>query len=184
MNLRHALPGSTARQLFNSSTLLDSSTARQTSTDLDRPRHPGTCSQSLDLPRQARQLLDSYSTAGQLLDSYSTGSTGKALTAPRQRPRQRLDGASTARQLDSQGSTTIPVYFPFMSRGAAIRDPDRRIPVCPARSEKARVLLPHLCGSGRGSQGPCLAYQYHTALDTARQQQQFSRISSSAASQS
>ena len=44
-----------------------------------------------------RQLLDSYSTATrQLLDSYSTGSTGKALTAPRQWPRQRLDGASTA----------------------------------------------------------------------------------------
>ena len=40
--------------------------------------------------------------ARQLLDSYLTGSTGKALTAPRQRPRQRLDGASldssTARQ--------------------------------------------------------------------------------------
>ena len=49
-----------------------------------------------------RQLLDSYSTATrQLLDSYLTGSTSKALTAPR----QRLDGASTARQLDSQGST-------------------------------------------------------------------------------
>ena len=96
----NALPGSTARQLFNSSTLLDSSTARQNSTDLDRPRHPGTCSQ----PRLAstgstatRQLLDSYSTTTrQLLDSYSTGSTGKALTAPRQWPRQRLDGASTA----------------------------------------------------------------------------------------
>ena len=101
----YALPGSTARQLFNSSTLLDSSTARQNSTDLDRPRaHPGTCSQ----PRLAstgstatRQLLDSYSTATrQLLDSYSAGSTGKALTAPRQRPRQRLDGALTARQLE------------------------------------------------------------------------------------
>jgi hypothetical protein len=35
--------------------------------------------------------------------------TGKALTAPRQRPRQRLDGASTARQLDSQGSTNAVV---------------------------------------------------------------------------
>ena len=63
-----------SRQLFNSSTLLDSSTeldrTRQTSTDLDRPRRPGTCSQA----RRARQLLD----------SYLTGSTGKALTAPRQ----------------------------------------------------------------------------------------------------
>ena len=81
-------PGSTARQIFNtSSTLLDSSTARQTSTDLDAQAHRA-CSQA----RQARQLLD----------SYLTGSTGKALTAPRQRPRQRLDGAtldsSTARQ--------------------------------------------------------------------------------------
>ena len=72
---------------------------RQTSTDLDRPRHPGACSQ----PR----LASTGSTATrQLLDSYSTGSTGKALTGPRQRPRQRLDGASTARQLDSQGSRT------------------------------------------------------------------------------
>ena len=53
-------------------------------------RHPGTCSQ----PRQPRQLLD----------RSSTGSTGKASTAPRQSTRQRLDGASTARQLDSQGS--------------------------------------------------------------------------------
>ena len=82
---------STARQLDNSST------ARQNSTDLDTPAH----AVSLDLPRRARQLLDSYSTATrQLLDSYSTGSTGKALTAPRQRPRQRLDGALTARQLE------------------------------------------------------------------------------------
>ena len=111
----------TARQIFNSSTLLDSSTARQNSTDLDTPA-AGTCSQPrlrlastgstttrqlLDSYSTAtRQLLDSYSTATrQLLDSYSTGSTGKALTAPRQRPRQRLDGALTARQLDSQGST-------------------------------------------------------------------------------
>ena len=61
--------------------MLDSSTARQNSTDLDRPRRTGAWSQ----PRLA-------STAG------------KALTATRQRPRQRLDGASTARQLDSQGS--------------------------------------------------------------------------------
>ena len=81
----YALPGSTARQLFISSTLLDSSTAtRQTSTDLDRTRRPGTWSQA----RQARQELD----------SNSTGSTGKASTAPR----QRLDSASTEpRQLDS-----------------------------------------------------------------------------------
>ena len=144
MNLRHALPGSTARQLFNSSTLLDSSTARQTSTDLDRPRHPGTCSQSLDLPRQARQLLDSYSTAGQLLDSYSTGSTGKALTAPRQRPRQRLDGASTARQPglnDDPGTSRScrgepPSAIPIDGYRCAPRDPRKR--VCCCRTSVAR----------------------------------------------
>ena len=86
----YALPGSTARQLFISSTLLDSSTARQlldrprqTSTDLDKTRRTGTWSQ----PRQARQ-----------------GSTGKR---PRQQARQRLDGASTARQLNSQGSNPV-----------------------------------------------------------------------------
>ena len=76
----YALPGSTARDSY--STARHCSTARQldsystdkrhrqTSTDLDRPRRPGTCSQA----RRARQLLD----------SYLTGSTGKALTAPRQ----------------------------------------------------------------------------------------------------
>jgi hypothetical protein len=64
-------------------------------------RRPGTCSQ----PRQARQELD----------RSSTGSTGKASTALRQRlnsrvsrldsaSRRSLNGASTARQLDSQGS--------------------------------------------------------------------------------
>ena len=99
--IAYALPGLTARQLLNSSTLLDIARQLDSSTELDTPAH----AVSLDLPRRARQLLDSYSTATrQLLDSYSTGSTGKALTAPRQRPRQRLDGASTARQLDSQGS--------------------------------------------------------------------------------
>ena len=78
-----------ARQLDSYSTARHCSTARQldrtrqTSTDLDTPAH----AVSLDLPRRDRQLLD----------SYSTGSTGKALTGPRQRPRQRLDGASTAR---------------------------------------------------------------------------------------
>ena len=65
-------------------------------------RHPGTCSQ----PRQPRQLLD----------RSSTGSTGKASTAPRQSTRQRLDGASTARQLDSQGSTFVHSQRPALSR--------------------------------------------------------------------
>ena len=91
----YALPGSTARQLFNSSTLLDSSTARhrsrQNSTDLDTPAHAVS-------PR----LASTGSTATPR--SYSTGSTGKALTAPRQWPRQRSAGSteprdsSTARQ--------------------------------------------------------------------------------------
>ena len=82
--------------LSPSSTLLDSSTR-----ELNRPRQTST-------PRRMRGRMQSGSTGStatrQLLDSYLTGSTGKALTAPRQRPRQRLDGASTARQLDSQGS--------------------------------------------------------------------------------
>ena len=89
----YALPGSTARQLFNSSTLLDSWTARQNSTELDRPRRPGTWSQ----PRQARQS--------------STG-TRQARQARQARPRQRLStaprlSASTERRsLDSCGQHT------------------------------------------------------------------------------
>ena len=80
----YALPGSTARQLFISSTLLDSSstarTARQTSTDLDRPRQTST-------PRH--------------MESGSTGST-VTRQARQARPRQHLDSASTEpRQLDS-----------------------------------------------------------------------------------
>ena len=103
----YALPGSTARQLFISSTLLDSSTARQLDsylTDLDRPRQHST-------PR----LMESGRVR---LDEGSTGSTGSTGTrqARQVRPRQRLDSASTvprrsldtgstARQvLDSQGS--------------------------------------------------------------------------------
>ena len=94
-----------ARQLDSYSTARHCSTARQldrtrqTSTDLDAPAH----GVSLDLPRRARQPLDSYSTASR----QARHTTGKALTAPRQRPRQRLDGASTARQLDSQGSRSL-----------------------------------------------------------------------------
>ena len=53
---------------------------------------------SLDGLDSYSTLLDSYPDTRQLLDSYLTGSTGKALTAPRQRPRQRLDGAPTARR--------------------------------------------------------------------------------------
>jgi hypothetical protein len=59
------------------------STARQTSTG----RHMESASTGLD---GARQELDRLDKARQ--------------ARPRQRPRQRLDGASTARQLDSQGS--------------------------------------------------------------------------------
>ena len=83
-------PSSAPLQLTSPMAILDSLTARQL---LDAQAH----GVSLDKPRQARQELD----------RNSTGSTGKASTAPRQRlelPRQRLDGASTSRQLDSQGS--------------------------------------------------------------------------------
>ena len=78
-NYAYALPGSAARQLFISSTLLDSSTAtRQTSTELDAQAH-GVRLDRLDrnstVTRQARQA----------------------------RPRQRLDSTSTVprRSLDS-----------------------------------------------------------------------------------
>ena len=95
----YVLPGSTARQLFNSSTLLDSLTARQlldSSTDLDSystPRRMESASTSLD-------RLDRNSTG-------STGSTGKASTAPvDSASTQCLDGASEPRQLwTAHGST-------------------------------------------------------------------------------
>ena len=98
----YALPGSTARQLFNSSTLLDSSThdssTRQISTELDSaPRVLDTPAHavSLDLPRRARQLLD----------SYSKGSTGKAFDSPsRQRPRRT---ACVGRRLDSRPDSSV-----------------------------------------------------------------------------
>ena len=81
-----------ARQLDSYSTARHCSTARQ----LDRTRQNST-----DLDTQAHGVsLDRLDKARQELDRNSTGSTGKASTAPR----QRLDGASTARQLDSQGS--------------------------------------------------------------------------------
>ena len=80
----YALPGSTARQLFISSTLLDSSTgdsystARQTSTH----RH-----------------MESASTGSKKLDRNSTGTRQARQARPRQRP---LDSSSTEpRQLDS-----------------------------------------------------------------------------------
>ena len=99
----YALPGSTARQLFNSSTArqLDSSTARQ----LDRPRQTST-----DLDAQAHGVkLDR-------LDKNSTVTRQARLARPRQHldsastaPRQRLDGASTARQLDSHTTARAQV---------------------------------------------------------------------------
>ena len=104
-----------ARQLDSYSTARHCSTAgqldrtRQSSTELDRPRHPGACSQ----PRLAstgstatRQLLDSYSTATrqlldrldrQGLDSPSTA----ASTAARRSP-------STARQLATARAKARP----------------------------------------------------------------------------
>ena len=117
----YALPGSRARQLFISSTLLDSSTATRQlySTDLDRPRRPGAWSQA----RQARQELDSNSTGStkgldrQGLDSASTA------------PRQRLDSASTEpRQLDSSTARAQPVtnyhsmmYVPIPRHATQVR---------------------------------------------------------------
>ena len=118
----YALPGSTARQLFNSSTLLDSSTARQNSTDLDRPQHPGTCSQ----PRLAstgstatRQLLDRLDRQG--LDRTSTAASTAA--------RRSLD-SSTARQ---------PGLKPF--RGGSCRSA--------AEAAVAQRWAPGCCGERR-----------------------------------
>jgi len=73
------------------STLRHNSTA--STEKLDSPRQPSTATRragAWSQPRQARQELDRLDKARQ--------------ARPRQRPRQRLDGASTARQLDSQGS--------------------------------------------------------------------------------
>ena len=106
----YALPGLTARQLFNSSTLLDNSTARQmNSTELDRarqsstPRHMQSVSTCLDgdRTRQSSTELDRARHPGTCSQSRlaSTGST-----ATRQLlDRQGLDSTSTAarRSLDS-----------------------------------------------------------------------------------
>ena len=93
----YALPGSTARQLFISSTLLDSSTALQL---LDRPRQTST-----ELDAQVHAAWSQARQARQELDSISTGSTGKASTAPR----QYLDSASTeSGQLDSSTARAQP----------------------------------------------------------------------------
>ena len=108
----YALPGSTARQLvFSSSTLLDSSTARQNSTDLNRPRPPrrlprrmqsaSTCLDGIDSYSTAtQQLLDRLDRQGLELDRTSTAGASTAGAST-----ERLDGASTARQLESQGSS-------------------------------------------------------------------------------
>ena len=97
----YALPGSTARQLFNSSTLLDSSTARQNSTELDRARQTSTPRhmQSVSTGSTAtRQLLDSYSTATrQLLDRLDRQGLDSTSTAASTAARRSLD-SSTARQ--------------------------------------------------------------------------------------
>ena len=103
----YALPGSTARQLFNSSTLLDSSTARQNSTDLDTPAH----AVSLDWPRRARQLLDSYSTATrQLLDRLDRQGLDSTSTAASIAARRSLD-SSTARQPGAQQTPSRSCCF-------------------------------------------------------------------------
>jgi hypothetical protein len=69
------------------------------STDITRQPRQRITRQKLD---KARQLLDSSTD----LDAQAHGvSLDKPRQARQARPRQQLDGASTARQLDSQGST-------------------------------------------------------------------------------
>ena len=120
----YALPGSTARQLFISSTLLDSllldrprQTSRQTSTELDR-RHMESGSTGSTVTRQARQA----------------------------RPRQHLDSASTApRQLDS--STARAQTHPCPWSGAGVACPPsvgawaRAVGRCAARGRVRRVTV-------------------------------------------
>ena len=104
----YALPGSTARdstrQLFNSSTLLDSSTARQNSTDLDRPRQTST---DLDAQAHAVRLdgLDSYLTAPLPRLDRARGLDTIAPKVDTRRQYARPSGPRLeTRQLDSQGS--------------------------------------------------------------------------------
>ena len=70
------------------------------STDITRQPRQRITRQKLD---KARQLLDSSTD----LDAQAHGvSLDKPRQARQARPRQQLDGASTARQLDSQGSSS------------------------------------------------------------------------------
>ena len=122
----------TAIQHHNSSTLLDSSTARhrsrQNSTDLDTPALP----RRMQSASTCLDGLDSYSK--ELLDSYSTGSTGKALTAPRQWPRAAGSteprDSSTARQPGLKALLTLLSMLPSISRtNLDFRDPVGPSPV-------------------------------------------------------
>ena len=80
------------------------------STDITRQPRQRITRQKLD---KARQLLDSSTD----LDAQAHGvSLDKPRQARQARPRQQLDGASTARQLDSQGSTR-----PFTKEGKCCR---------------------------------------------------------------
>ena len=132
----YALPGSTARQLFNSSTLLDSSTARhrsrQNSTDLDTPALPRrmqSASTCLDGLERSTATPRSYSTA-----TRQARSTGKALTAPRQWPRAAGSteprDSSTARQPGLKALLTLLSMLPSISRtNLDFRDPVGPSPV-------------------------------------------------------
>ena len=86
------------------------------STDITRQPRQRITRQKLD---KARQLLDSSTD----LDAQAHGvSLDKPRQARQARPRQQLDGASTARQLDSQGST---IDYPY-GHVRYTRNTDRR----------------------------------------------------------
>ena len=84
----YALPGLTARQLFNSSTLLDSSTeldrTRQSSTDLDTPAHRSQSRLASTVSTATRQLLDRLNRQG--LDSTSTAARRSLDSSTAQQP--------------------------------------------------------------------------------------------------
>ena len=91
------------------------------STDITRQPRQRITRQKLD---KARQLLDSSTD----LDAQAHGvSLDKPRQARQARPRQQLDGASTARQLDSQGSSmnaVYDVYYPYQNGPVGVSTTD------------------------------------------------------------
>ena len=96
----YALPGSTARDSY--STARHCSTARQNSTELDRPRQTST---DLDRPRRPRHM-----------QSGSTGSTATRQLLDRL-DRQGLDSPSTVRLPTGVKPVFLDRYRYFMFRG-------------------------------------------------------------------